>query len=103
VLLASALADLDPLHREVILLRDIRERSAPEATAQLGSRSTRSRAGFTVRASSCATMSDSAPRSFDRSAGAGDRDPEARTNGGGPDVDVRELRDGERPSTSSAE
>ena len=35
-LLASALADLDPLHREVILLRDIQERSAPEAAAELG-------------------------------------------------------------------
>ena len=35
-LLASALSDLDPLHREVILLRDIQELSAPEAAAQLG-------------------------------------------------------------------
>ena len=35
-LLAAALADLDPLHREVILLRDIQELSAPEAAAQLG-------------------------------------------------------------------
>jgi RNA polymerase sigma-70 factor (ECF subfamily) len=35
-LLAGALADLDPLHREVILLRDIRELSAPEAAAELG-------------------------------------------------------------------
>lgn len=35
-LLASALADLDPIHREVILLRDIQELSAPEAAAQLG-------------------------------------------------------------------
>lgn len=35
-LLAAALADLDPLHREVILLRDIRELSAPEAATQLG-------------------------------------------------------------------
>lgn len=35
-LLAAALADLDPLHREVILLRDIRELSAPEAAARLG-------------------------------------------------------------------
>jgi RNA polymerase sigma-70 factor (ECF subfamily) len=35
-LLAAALADLDPLHREVILLRDIRELSAPEAAAELG-------------------------------------------------------------------
>jgi RNA polymerase sigma-70 factor (ECF subfamily) len=35
-LLASALADLDPLHREVILLRDIQELSAPEAAHQLG-------------------------------------------------------------------
>jgi RNA polymerase sigma-70 factor (ECF subfamily) len=34
-LLAAALADLDPLHREVILLRDIQELSAPEAAAQL--------------------------------------------------------------------
>ena len=35
-LLASALADLDPLHRQVILLRDIQELSAPEAAQQLG-------------------------------------------------------------------
>jgi RNA polymerase sigma-70 factor (ECF subfamily) len=35
-LLASALAELDPLHREAILLRDIQERSAPEAARQLG-------------------------------------------------------------------
>ena len=35
-LLAAALADLDPLHREVVLLRDIRELSAPEAAAELG-------------------------------------------------------------------
>jgi RNA polymerase sigma-70 factor, ECF subfamily len=35
-LLAGALADLDPLHRDVILLRDIRELSAPEAAAELG-------------------------------------------------------------------
>lgn len=35
-LLATALAHLDPIHREVILLRDIRELSAPEAAAQLG-------------------------------------------------------------------
>jgi RNA polymerase sigma factor (sigma-70 family) len=35
-LLASAIGDLDPLHREVILLRDIQERSAPEAAAELG-------------------------------------------------------------------
>ena len=35
-LLAAALADLDPIHREVILLRDIRELSAPAAAAQLG-------------------------------------------------------------------
>jgi RNA polymerase sigma-70 factor (ECF subfamily) len=35
-LLAAALADLDPAHREVILLRDIRELSAPEAATQLG-------------------------------------------------------------------
>ena len=35
-LLASALADLDPLHREVILLRDIQELTAPEAAAHLG-------------------------------------------------------------------
>jgi RNA polymerase sigma factor (sigma-70 family) len=35
-LLASALADLDPLQREVILLRDIQELTAPEAAAQLG-------------------------------------------------------------------
>ncbi len=35
-LLSAALADLDPIHREVILLRDIRELSAPEAAAQLG-------------------------------------------------------------------
>jgi len=34
--LASALSDLDPLHREVVLLRDIRELSAPEAADQLG-------------------------------------------------------------------
>ena len=35
-LLAAALADLDPLQREVILLRDIQERTAPEAAAELG-------------------------------------------------------------------
>lgn len=35
-LLAAALAELDPLHREVILLRDIQEFSAPEAAARLG-------------------------------------------------------------------
>ena len=35
-LIASALADLDPLQREVILLRDIQELTAPEAAAQLG-------------------------------------------------------------------
>ena len=35
-LLAEALATLDPLHREVVLLRDIQEMSAPEAAAQLG-------------------------------------------------------------------
>jgi RNA polymerase sigma-70 factor, ECF subfamily len=35
-LLSAALAELDPAHREVILLRDIQELSAPEAAAQLG-------------------------------------------------------------------
>jgi RNA polymerase sigma-70 factor (ECF subfamily) len=35
-LLATVLADLDPLHREVILLRDVEELTAPEAAAQLG-------------------------------------------------------------------
>src|SRR5262245_34839708 len=35
-LLAAGLADLDPLRREVILLRDIQERSGPEAAAKLG-------------------------------------------------------------------
>lgn len=35
-LLAAALAALDPIHREVILLRDIQEFSAPEAAARLG-------------------------------------------------------------------
>jgi RNA polymerase sigma-70 factor (ECF subfamily) len=35
-LLAAALADLDPIHREVILLRDIQELSAPQAAVQLG-------------------------------------------------------------------
>jgi RNA polymerase sigma-70 factor (ECF subfamily) len=34
--LAAALSKLDPLHREVILLRDIQEISAPEAAARLG-------------------------------------------------------------------
>jgi RNA polymerase sigma-70 factor (ECF subfamily) len=34
--IAEALATLDPLHREVVLLRDIQEMSAPEAAAQLG-------------------------------------------------------------------
>ena len=34
--LAAALSDLDPLHREVILLRDIQELSAPAAAARLG-------------------------------------------------------------------
>jgi RNA polymerase sigma-70 factor (ECF subfamily) len=35
-LLAAALADLDPIHREVVLLRDIQELSAPEAAERLG-------------------------------------------------------------------
>ena len=35
-LLASALSALDPLHREVILLRDIEGMSAPEAAERLG-------------------------------------------------------------------
>jgi RNA polymerase sigma-70 factor (ECF subfamily) len=35
-LLARALGDLDPLHREVVLLRDIQELSAPEAAERLG-------------------------------------------------------------------
>lgn len=35
-ILAAALLALDPLHREVILLRDIEELSAPEAAARLG-------------------------------------------------------------------
>ena len=35
-LLAGALADLDPFHRQVVLLRDIQELSAPEAAEQLG-------------------------------------------------------------------
>jgi RNA polymerase sigma-70 factor, ECF subfamily len=35
-ILAEALAALEPLHREVVLLRDIQELSAPEAAAQLG-------------------------------------------------------------------
>jgi RNA polymerase sigma-70 factor (ECF subfamily) len=34
--LAEGLAALDPLHREVVLLRDIQEMSAPEAAAHLG-------------------------------------------------------------------
>ncbi len=34
--LADALAALDPVHREVVLLRDIQELSAPEAAEQLG-------------------------------------------------------------------
>jgi RNA polymerase sigma-70 factor, ECF subfamily len=34
--LAGALAALDPLHREVVLLRDVQELSAPEAAARLG-------------------------------------------------------------------
>jgi RNA polymerase sigma-70 factor (ECF subfamily) len=34
--LAEALAELSPLHREVLLLRDIQELSAPEAAARLG-------------------------------------------------------------------
>jgi RNA polymerase sigma-70 factor (ECF subfamily) len=34
--LAKGLAALDPLHREVVLLRDIQEMSAPEAAARLG-------------------------------------------------------------------
>ena len=35
-LLAAALADLDPSYRDVILLRDIQELSAPEAAMRLG-------------------------------------------------------------------
>lgn len=35
-LLTDALSALDPIHREVILLRDIEELSAPEAAARLG-------------------------------------------------------------------
>jgi RNA polymerase sigma-70 factor (ECF subfamily) len=35
-LLAAALGDLDPLHREAVLLRDIQELSAPEAAERLG-------------------------------------------------------------------
>jgi RNA polymerase sigma-70 factor, ECF subfamily len=35
-LLAAAIGDLEPLHREVVLLRDIQELSAPEAAAVLG-------------------------------------------------------------------
>jgi RNA polymerase sigma-70 factor (ECF subfamily) len=35
-LLTAALLALEPLHREVILLRDIEELSAPEAAARLG-------------------------------------------------------------------
>jgi RNA polymerase sigma-70 factor (ECF subfamily) len=35
-ILAAALQALDPVHREVILLRDIEELSAPEAAARLG-------------------------------------------------------------------
>ncbi len=35
-LLAAALRDLDPIHREVVLLRDVEELSAPEAAARLG-------------------------------------------------------------------
>jgi RNA polymerase sigma-70 factor, ECF subfamily len=35
-LLACALMDLDPIHREVLTLRDIQELSAPEAAAELG-------------------------------------------------------------------
>lgn len=35
-LLAAAMSALDPIHREVILLRDIKGLSAPEAAAKLG-------------------------------------------------------------------
>ena len=35
-LLAAALGALDPIHREVVILRDIQELSAPEAAARLG-------------------------------------------------------------------
>ena len=35
-LLSAALGDLDPVHREVVLLRDIEELSAPEAASRLG-------------------------------------------------------------------
>jgi RNA polymerase sigma factor (sigma-70 family) len=34
--LSAAIAELDPIHRETILLRDIEGRSAPEAAAHLG-------------------------------------------------------------------
>jgi DNA-directed RNA polymerase specialized sigma24 family protein len=48
-LLAEALADLDPLHREVVLLRDIQELSARSGRADSVSRSTHSRAVSIVR------------------------------------------------------
>lgn len=35
-LLAAVLGDLDPIHREVVLLRDVEGLTAPEAAAQLG-------------------------------------------------------------------
>lgn len=35
-LLAAALGALDPIHREVVILRDIQELSAPEAATRLG-------------------------------------------------------------------
>jgi RNA polymerase sigma-70 factor (ECF subfamily) len=35
-LLAAALSELDPLHRQVVILRDIEGFSAPEAAARLG-------------------------------------------------------------------
>jgi RNA polymerase sigma-70 factor (ECF subfamily) len=82
-ILAGALADLDPLHREVVLLRDIQELSAPEAAAALGisidalkSRLHRARVSLRDRVRERARRLGTAPdRAVERAATAVERAP----------------------------